>query len=93
MPLLERGVDTLVLGCTHYPFLRATIAAVAGPRVAIVDTGPAVARQVERVVAQRSLSAGQGHARLWTTGDPVQATTAARQLLDEVVVIEAADGV
>jgi len=48
LPLLERGADVLVLGCTHYPFLRDQIAAVAGPGVTIVDPGEAVARQVIR---------------------------------------------
>jgi glutamate racemase len=89
-PLLERGVDTLVLGCTHYPFLRPTIAAIAGSRVAIIDTGPAVARQVARVAAQRGLRAGQGRARFWTTGDLPAVAAVARRLLDQVVVIEAA---
>ncbi len=67
--LLARGVDVLVLGCTHYPFLRPLIAEAAGPDVTIVDTGPAVAGQVARVVAERGLAAGQGAARFWTTGD------------------------
>lgn len=47
-PLLEQGADVLVLGCTHYPFLRDHIEAVAGKNVAIVDPGVAVARQVIR---------------------------------------------
>ena len=47
-PLLSAGADVLVLGCTHYPFLREHIEAVAGPDVAIVDPGGAVARQVIR---------------------------------------------
>ena len=49
LPLKERGVDTLVLGCTHYPFLRPLIAEVAGNEIALVDTGEAVARQAARV--------------------------------------------
>jgi glutamate racemase len=48
-PLLERGADTLVLGCTHYPVLTPLIRHIAGPNVTIVDTGPAVARQAARV--------------------------------------------
>jgi glutamate racemase len=92
-PLLDRGVDTLVLGCTHYPFLRPTIAAVAGPDVVIVDTGPAVASQVARVAAQRGLPAGQGCAHYWTTGDAAQVTAAARRVLDAAVVMEPARGV
>jgi glutamate racemase len=90
-PLLERGVDTLVLGCTHYPFLRSTIADIAGPHVAIVDTGPAVAWQVARVAAQRGLAVGQGHAHFWTTGDSAQVTAAARRVLDEEILVEAAE--
>ena len=47
-PILQGGADVLVLGCTHYPFLRHHIEAIAGPGVAIVDPGVAVARQVIR---------------------------------------------
>ncbi len=39
-PLLARGADTIVLGCTHYPFVRGVIAQVAGPRVTLVDAHP-----------------------------------------------------
>jgi glutamate racemase len=53
-PLLARGADTLVLGCTHYPFLRQTLAELVGPDVALIDTGAAVARQVARVVDAES---------------------------------------
>lgn len=52
-PLLATGIDQLVLGCTHYPFLRALIEATAGPGVAIIDPAPAVARQTGRVLAQQ----------------------------------------
>ncbi len=50
-PLLDKGVDTLVLGCTHYPILRDDIAAICGPRVAVIDTGEAIARQLRRRLA------------------------------------------
>ncbi len=46
-PLLDQGVDTLVLGCTHYPFLRAAID-LASNGVQIIETGPAVARELQR---------------------------------------------
>ena len=52
-PLLERGADVLVLGCTHYPFLRHHIERIAGSGVAIIDPGEAVARQVIRIGARR----------------------------------------
>jgi glutamate racemase len=47
-PLLEAGADTLVLGCTHYPFVKPLIAEIAGPDVALIDTGAAVAQQLQR---------------------------------------------
>jgi glutamate racemase len=52
-PLLTAGIDQLVLGCTHYPFLRHLIEELAGPGVAVIDPAPAVARQVGRVLAQQ----------------------------------------
>jgi glutamate racemase len=47
-PMLEQGVDTLVLGCTHYPFLAASLRKITGPDIQIIDPAPAVARQVAR---------------------------------------------
>jgi glutamate racemase len=78
-PLLARGADTLVLGCTHYPFLRPLLAELAGPEVAIIDTGPAVARQVARVAAGLDLPQG-GPTRYWTTGDPAAVAPVLRRL-------------
>ncbi|WP_317201203.1 glutamate racemase [Janthinobacterium sp.] len=58
-PLLEQGIDTLVLGCTHYPFVLGAIerllAADAAAPVALVDTGDAVARQLARLLAAAGL--------------------------------------
>lgn len=55
-PLLARGADVLVLGCTHFPMLRPVIESVAGAKVQLLDTGPAVARQTARVLAERALA-------------------------------------
>jgi glutamate racemase len=55
-PLLDAGADTLVLGCTHYPFLRAAIETVAGG-VHIIETGPAVARELQRRLEQPAAQA------------------------------------
>jgi glutamate racemase len=68
-PLLERGADTLILGCTHFVFLRAVIEACVGPGVAIVDTGPAVAKQVLRRLDAAIVADGPGGQRLWTSGN------------------------
>lgn len=48
-PLLDQGADVIVLGCTHYPFLRGVIESVAGPCVRIIDPAPAIAQQVSRL--------------------------------------------
>jgi len=50
-PLLARGADTLILGCTHYPFLAPLIRDAVGPDVILIDTGEAVARQLQRRIA------------------------------------------
>lgn len=50
-PLMDAHCDVLVLGCTHFPFLVPALREVVGPDVELLDTGPAVARQVERVLA------------------------------------------
>ncbi len=68
-PLLAEGVDTVVLGCTHYPFVRALISEVLGPKVVLVDTGAAVAKQLKTRLAEVGLlsAANQaGQVRFWT---------------------------
>jgi glutamate racemase len=49
-PMLDAGADTLVLGCTHYPFLDRAIRDIAGERLQIVDTSVAIARQLDRLL-------------------------------------------
>ncbi|MDG9882859.1 MULTISPECIES: glutamate racemase [Pseudomonas] len=71
-PLLAAGCDTIILGCTHYPFLRPLLSQMVPPSVAIIDTGAAVARQLQRLLAERELLA-TGPARpaeFWTSADP-----------------------
>jgi len=93
-PLVDAGVDTIVLGCTHYPFLKPLIAALAGPDIALIDTGAAVARQVERRLAEKGLrhpadtGAGPAPARFWTTGDPAAGQRTLRLLWDADAVLE-----
>ncbi|MCG6984153.1 MAG: glutamate racemase [Thiocapsa sp.] len=74
-PLLVRGTDTLVLGCTHYPHLAPVIRSMAGPGVAVLDSGAAVARQVRRRLAEAGLLASPrqaGRVRFWTSGPPAK---------------------
>ena len=57
-PLLDAGADRIVLGCTHYPFLRDVIQRVAGPDVQIIDPAPAVARHLIEVMREEGLLTG-----------------------------------
>jgi glutamate racemase len=75
-PVLRRGADTLVLGCTHYPFLAPTMALLGGAQTVIVDPAPAVARQIARTARHR----GTGVIRFVSSGDPSSVETAARRL-------------
>jgi glutamate racemase len=90
-PLLERGADTLVLGCTHYPFLRPLIAEVAGPAVTLIDTGEAVARQVVRRLPEKLLGRldATPEERFWTTADAPAARRIVSQLWGRPVTVEA----
>ena len=90
-PLLDQGADTIVLGSTHYVFLRSLIAEIAGDGVTIVDTGAAVARQLGRVLAERGLTApveARGRERFWTSGDPAESVRVMSALLDRKVSVE-----
>lgn len=55
-PLIKAGVDTVVLGCTHYPFLKAIIKQVLGSQVVVIDTGEAVAKQLQRKLLEEDLA-------------------------------------
>jgi glutamate racemase len=85
-PMLDAGADTLVLGCTHYPFLDATIRELVGDRLALIDTSVAIARQLERVLDQHGLRAAPGTAagvpRFCSTSDGAHLQQLTRTLLD-----------
>jgi glutamate racemase len=90
-PLLDKGADTLVLGCTHYPFLRSVIQAVAGPGIAIIDPAEAVARELRRrleVADRLSRNTQHGTERFWTSGDPDRVRAVIDQLWVTSVEVE-----
>ncbi len=66
-PIIDEGADVLVLGCTHFSFLRPTIEKIAGPGVTVVDPAPAVAAQTIRVAGAIE---GEGRVRMAASGDP-----------------------
>lgn len=82
-PLLDKGADTIVLGCTHYPFVSDVIRDVAGPAVNIIDSAGPVARELRRRLQQSGLLATEsrtGPETFWTTGPPEQVATVIEQL-------------
>ncbi len=90
-PLTERGADTIVLGCTHFPFLRPVIAEAVGPAVQLIDTGEAVARQVVRrlpaaLIGRIDLKPEE---RFWTTGQAGPAARTMSRLWGKSVLVEA----
>ncbi len=85
-PLLAAGIDTLVLGCTHYPFLTSAIRQVVGREIQIIDPGPAVAQQTARILRKHDLLNHTGRPGRWTcltSGDPARFQRSATQILAE----------
>jgi len=84
-PILEAGADTIVLACTHYPFVIPVIERLAGPDVKVIDPAPAIARQAARLHPAPP-SAGEaraGRLALMTTGDPRTFAAISRLLIGE----------
>ena len=78
-PLLDAGADTIVLGCTHYPFLQPVIQRIAGPDVRVIDPAPAVAKQLVKVLQDHKILPSSSFAgltgespalELLSSGDP-----------------------
>ena len=55
-PLIDQGIDTLILGCTHYPMLKATIAATVGETIRLVDSAEETAQETARLMRHLSLT-------------------------------------
>lgn len=75
LPLLAQGVDTLVLGCTHYSFLSPVIQEIAGTDVTLIDPSPAIARELHRrleALGQLAPAGHLGHEQFFTTGSAEQ---------------------
>ena len=89
-PMLDAGADVIVLGSTHYVFLIPLLTEIAGPDVALVETGAAVARQLARVLQEHGIDAGgaNGAERFWTSGDPNSSRRVISALLGREVSVE-----
>ena len=73
LPMLDKNIDTVVLGCTHYPFVIPLIQQIVGDNVRVIDPAPAVAKQTWRLLeakGMRSRSLPSGRAKFYTSGDP-----------------------
>jgi len=71
-PMLAQGIDTIVMGCTHYPFVIPLVSEIAGPEVRVIDPAPAVVRQTTRVIESLEMvNAGPaaGIYRFFTSGN------------------------
>jgi glutamate racemase len=72
-PLRAADIDTVILGCTHYPLVAPLLQRMLGRGVSLVSSGTGVARSVERALAGRGLLSErpeEGSYRFWCTGDP-----------------------
>ncbi len=90
LPLLEQGADTLVLGCTHYPFLAETIKSVVGDNISIIDPSAAIARELKRRLSDRNqltTDSVRGSERFLSSGDVCQAQSIISQLWGKPVVV------
>lgn len=86
LPMLAQHIDTVVLGCTHYPFVIPLIQQIVGPDVRVIDPAPAIARQIRRQLeASAWLAAGEQPApvRYFTSGSAESFNALLPKLLDE----------
>lgn len=91
-PLIEQGCDQIVLGCTHYPFLKRDIETVTNGQAKIIDTSQAVANQVKNVLTEHQLlnnSQLNGLIEFYTTGDVALANPLFAKLWQQRVEVQA----
>jgi glutamate racemase len=92
-PLLSKDVDVIVLGCTHFPALRAPMQRVAGKQVQIIDSGAAIARRTRSILETEAMihpanipHTTSGELYIWCSGDPVDFSNVASKLLGYSVI-------
>ena len=85
-PMLEKNIDTVVLGCTHYPFVIPLIQQIVGDSVRVIDPAPAVAKQTGRLLEANDIKSNldsKGEVTLYTSGDPDELKALLPRLLGE----------
>ncbi len=91
--LINENVDTIVLGCTHYPFLRPLIESIVGDQVKVIDTGEAVARRVTQVLMENDLNTPgtiAGSEKFYTTADPGKVYKVIKRLWNREITVKKA---
>jgi glutamate racemase len=91
LPMLAKNIDTVVLGCTHYPFVIPLIQQIVGDNVRVIDPAPAVAKQTRRLLeagGMRTRSGLKGDIKLYTSGEPDALRSLLPALLGELGNVE-----
>lgn len=84
-PLKEKGIDTLILGCTHYPLIKSIIAGIMGDKVRLVDSAEALALEAKQVLAEKNLAREDqtaGIIKYYTTDAPESFIETGGRLID-----------
>ena len=82
-PLLAEGADTIVLGCTHYPFVKHVIQEIVGDKITLIDTGAAVAKQLKRQLIEKDLLSAKNQkaeVNFWTNSEAENASQVTEKL-------------
>jgi glutamate racemase len=103
-PMLDAGIDTLVLGCTHFPAIRNAFQRVAGPQVTVIDSGEAIARRTRYLLTRLELLAtpdsgpntsprlAGAHDEFWCSGPAEDFSHVASMILNAPVQAHRAEG-
>jgi len=90
-PMMEEGIDTVVLGCTHFPFVIPAIETIVGPGVRVIDPSPAIARQVQHLLDEgglRNPGSSPGQINYLTTGDSKRLENLLPQLVGQAADVQ-----
>ncbi len=92
LPLINQGIDTLVLGCTHYPFVQQQISLIAGQQVNIIETAAPVTLQLTKILLEQNLNASkkqQGQCQFFSSLESKQQEEIFCQLWQESLILQA----
>jgi glutamate racemase len=96
LPMLEEGIDTVVLGCTHYPFVIPLIQRIVGEKIRVIDPAPAVARQTNRLLKANGIlsqAEGSGEIQFFTSGSLQALQDLLPKLISEVGIVRSVEWV